>query len=155
VPLVPIILEKGFRDIIERPPKNPIDAANKMAGVYADYARAAASLFGPATFTGAEVRAMAGVLASGFNPYGAPPAASGGLIRGITVFWTAPPVVFGAGVATAFTGAPALGSCLSSSFTNPKVPAAVAAKLLANCFDTATRLVLVTGGGPPFTSPVF
>lgn len=151
MPLLPIVLEKGFRDIIEKPPKNPIDAANKMANVYADYASAAISAVGPAAFTGAEARKMAGIIAGGFNPLGAPPAASGGLINGIAAFWLAPPVSFGGGVVVAWPGPPALGSCLASSFYNSKVPAAVAAKLLANCFDAATRLVLVQpiGPGPP------
>jgi hypothetical protein len=138
------------------PPANPIDAANKMAKVYTDYARqAAAPGAGPATLTGAETAAMANVLVGGFNPLGAASAAAGGLVGGITTFWLAPPVVFGAGVVVAWPGPPALGSCLNSSFTNPKIPAGAAAAKLANCFDSATRLVLVQPPAPVPPVPIF
>ena len=149
--LIPV-LKQGFLDIIINPPNNPLDAARKMAQAYADYAKPAASLFGPAVFTGNEVNVMANVLAGGFNPLGAAPAAAGGLVGGIQAFWTAPPVVFGAGAAVAFVGGPALGSCLNGSFTNPRIPAGAAAAKLATCFDVATRLVQVVSGAPPFTS---
>jgi hypothetical protein len=151
MPLLKPILEKGFRDIIENPPKSPIDAANKMAKVYADYVASAIAI--PATaaiFKGTEARVMANAIAGGFSPNGAPPAASGGLIAGLTAFWLSPPVIFtpgpgtGPGVATAPTGTGVLQACLASSFTNPKIPAGQAAALIANCLDAFTKLVSVT-----------
>jgi hypothetical protein len=152
MPLVPVILEKGFLDIINNPPANPREAADKMSQVYGDYAKAAASVFGPAAFTGAEQKAMASVLAGGFNPNGAAPAASGGIVGGITAFWLSPPVVFGAGVATVVPG-PVLSGCLSV-LGNTKIPAGQAAKILANCFDTLTRATIVISGAPPFAGPI-
>ena len=94
---------------------------------------------------------MASVMAGGFSANGVPPAASASIVQSVFTFWLAPPVSFGAGAAVSWTGGPALGSCLISSLVNPRVPVGVAARLLANCFDTATRLVLVqpVAPGPP------
>ena len=153
MPLVKPILEKGFRDIIESPPKNPIEAANKMAGVYADYAASALALpAGPPNFTGTEKRVMANILVGGFNPMGSPPAAVGAILSGVVAFWTSPPVIFGPGVPPAIgpstlvlpLGSAALQICLVSSFGNPNISSGRAAALLANCFDAFTKLVQVT-----------
>ena len=153
MPLNKIVLEKGFLDIIRNPPDNPIAAARKMAQVYADYAAlAVGTVAGPAVFTGAEKATMAAVLAGGFGPNGTPSKAGGGLLNSIKAFWLTPPVVFPPGAASAFTGGPALGSCLNANFRNPRISAGLAAKKLANCFDLATRLVLITLPGPPFVA---
>lgn len=155
MPLNRIILQNGFLDIIRNPPKSPREAANKMAKIYADYARSATAIgAGPAVLTGTEMMRMANVLASGFNPRGGAAAASQSMIGGITTFWLTPPVVFGVGVVVSWAGSSVLGSCLGSSFTNPKVPSGVAAAKLANCFDVATRLVFVQPPGPVPPVPI-
>lgn len=153
MPLIPIILEKGFRDIIESPPKSPIDTANKISNMYADYAKLAVAA-GPVAFSGAEAKRMAGVMAAGFNSYGAPPMAAGAIVRSITAFWLAPPVPFAAGVTVSWAGGPALLSCLASNLSNPKISSGAAAKILANCFDTASRLVLVQPFAPGAPIPI-
>jgi hypothetical protein len=153
MPLLMPILQRGFLDIIQNPPSNPLDSARKLAKVYADYAQAAASAFGPAALTGIEKETMANAMAGSFQPNGAPPSAIGGIVGGLTAFWLTPPVVFGAGVASVVP--PTINACLASSFTNPKIPAGVAAAKLANCFDQGTRSIIVASGAPPFSSPIF
>lgn len=151
MPLVPIILEKGILDLMTNQPKSVQEAARKLADIYAKYAQFAVVAGTPAAFTGLEARQMERRLASGFrNPKsGNPSRGGGGIIGGIQAFWLAPPVAFGYGPASLFTGAPVLGSCLSASFRNPRVPAGLAAKKLANCLDKATRLVFAVGALGP------
>lgn len=164
MPLNRIILQNGFLDIIQNPPSSPVDAARKMAKVYANYAKTGWAGLGPGSFTGSEESKMANTLAGGFNPRGAAPAAVGGLLGGITAFWLTPPVVFSSpppgqspGFVSAFAGAAALQSALSA-LANPKIAAGQAAAQLATAFDAATRQVLVTfppGGNPsPVILPV-
>lgn len=150
MPLIPIVLEKGLLDMMIDKPTSPQEAARRMADVYARYARFAVA-GGPASFTGLEARQMERRLVGGFrNPEsGNPSRGGGGIIGGIQAFWLTPPVVFGAFTASFFAGAPVLGSCLGSSFRNPRIPVGLAAKKLANCLDKATRTVFAVGVGPP------
>ncbi len=151
MPLMPLVLEKGLLDMMREKPESPQAAARRMSQVYADYAKFALSFGTPASFTGVEAKQMERRLVGGFqNPKsGNPSRGGGGIIGGIQAFWLVPPVAFGYGPASIFSGAPVLGSCLSASFTNPRIPDGLAAKKLANCLDKATRLVFTVGAFGP------
>lgn len=148
---MPIVLEKGLLALMVDKPRSPQEAARRMADVYAKYAQFALVAGTPAAFTGLEAKQMENRLVGGFRSpeSGNPSRGGGGIIGGIQAFWLAPPVAFGYGPASMFTGAPVLGSCLSASFRNPRIPVGLAAKKLANCLDKATHLVFAIGALGP------
>jgi len=153
MPFILPALEQGFLDIIKNPPKSAKASAQRIAKAYADYARPATGAGAPAAFTGAEISAMANAMAGSFQEKGAPPLASNGIVSGVQAFWLAPPVVFGPSPTVLWAGAPVLLGCLAS-LANPKISENAAAKRLARCFDTATKLVFVQPPGPVPPVPI-
>lgn len=154
MPFILPVLTQGFLRVIQNPPPSPKETARILADAYAEFVRPAIAVgAGPATFTGTEAARMAQSMSSGFNPNGNSAAASNGIVGAVTSFWTAPPVVFGAGAVVAFAGGPVLLSCLAT-LSDPTIEAPAAARKLANCFDKATRLVLVQPPGPVPPVPI-
>lgn len=143
-------LTQGFLRVINNPPPSPTDTARIIANAYAEFVRPALGVGAPGAFTGTEAARMATIMASGFSPNGNPAAASNAIVNSVTAFWLTPPVIFGPNPVVSFGGGPVLLTCLKT-LSNPQVKGPDAARKLANCFDKATRLVLVQ---PPVGPPV-
>lgn len=150
MPLQKQILESRILNIFNSYPSTTRDAANKIAKAYASYCAGAQAAGSPVILTGAEETAMAAVLYPGFISKGNLALFTQSMVQGVFSFWLAPPVPFAGGAVTvAWTGAPALQVCLRS-LVNPKISIGAAARRIATCLDTATRLVFVQ---PPTPTP--
>lgn len=151
--LVPSVIEAGFASMIATKPSSASDACDQLANFYLAYA--APAMAGPATpvFTGTEqVRFSAALLAIlGVSPpSGTPAQAAAAFVAAVTTFWLTPPVVFGAGVVTAFPGAGALQAALVALFSTFN-DSSSAASGLATALDVATKTVTVVIGPTTFT----
>lgn len=150
MPFVLAELENAFLSLARNPPKTSREAAKVIADGYARYARPATGAGAPAVFTGTEASRMANAMARAFNSNGNAATAAAGMAAGVQAFWLAPPIAFGPNITVAWSGFPTLLGCLKG-MRSTGVPASQAARKLANCLDTATRLVLVQPAvsGPP------
>jgi hypothetical protein len=143
-------LESAFLSLLRDPPKSGRAAAKVIADAYARYARPAIGVGVPAIFTGTEASRMANAIAGSFNPKGNAGLASTGMANGVLAFWLTPPVAFGPNITVAFPGYGVLMACLST-LKSTKISENQAARKLARCLDSATKLVLVQPAvpGPP------
>lgn len=150
MPFIIAELENAFLSLARNPPKTPREAAKVIADGYARYAKPATGVGVPAIFTGTEASRMANAMATAFNPKGNAATAAAGMAAGVQAFWLAPPIAFGPNITVSWAGFSVLLGCLKS-MRSTGVPTSQAARKIANCFDTATRLVLVKPAvpGPP------
>jgi hypothetical protein len=140
------ILEQGFLQLIEDPPKSPPDYAYRFSSFYEQYALTAT----PTPVTTGKRPLLEGALLSSINSRsGYAALVVDGMNRGLTVFWVGTPVPGGA--VTAFLGQ-AFITGLQALLVNPKMGARNAAKILANSFQAASLLVqyIIPPGGPLF-----
>ena len=150
MPLQRQILESRILELFNSYPGTTRDAANRVAKAYADYCSGAQAAGAPVLLTGAEQTAMAAALYPGFISKGNLQLFIQSMVQGVFAFWLAPPVPFAGGAITvSWTGAPALQVCLRT-LVNPRITIGAAARRVANCLDTATRLVFVQ---PPTPTP--
>lgn len=151
--LVPSIIENGFKAMIETNPSSAQDACDQLAGYYFAYAATAlAGVVPPTLLPAAQTLFSANLFALlGVDPpAGTAASAAGAFVTAVTSFWMTPPVVFGAGVVTAFPGAGALQAALVALFSafNDENTAALG---LATALDVATKTVTVVIGPTTFT----
>lgn len=150
MPFILAELENAFLTLSRNPPKTPREAAKVIANGYAKYAKPATGVGVPAIFTGTEAARMANAMATAFHPKGNAATAAAGMAAGVLAFWLTPPIAFGPNITVSWPGFSVLLGCLKG-MRSTGVSATQAARKAANCFDTATRLVLVQPAvpGPP------
>ena len=148
--LVKTVLSDAFKALVDHPPTTARAAADAYAAAYQLYASSALAGVVPPTFTGTEQVKFANILFAVLNVLpGTPANAAAAYVAGVTAFWLTPPVVFGAGVVTAFAGAPAMLAALTLLFgvINDRDTFAGG---LADILDTATKTVVVVIGPSTF-----
>jgi len=155
MPLVMSKLAKDLEAAFAEQPASPALAAQKMALAYDNYCKSGIAGGIPPLFTGAEAKALEGVLLPAIaNPLGGgPPVIAAAWSAGIQGYWLTPPVAFLAppigGVVTAMPGAGAVIPGLTAAFLNILNTEAMIANLMAGILDIATKTVLVTFATPP------
>lgn len=142
--LIPSVLIGQLAGAFAAPVRDASTAARRHAIAYECYARSAMAGAFPWAATGAERERLVQSLLGAMIPAGSGPQMAGAWAQGLLAFWLAPPVVFGAGVVTAFPGQPALAAALTAAFSNPNNTAATAAVSVSQALDAATRTILVT-----------
>lgn len=153
MPFVIAELENALISLINNPPSTPRETAKVIADGYAKYAKPALGVGAPAVFTGSEASKMANIMARGFNKNGNAGIASNSMAAGILAFWLSPPIAFGPNITVSWAGFPAMTACLSGMI-NTKISGPQAARKIARCIDSATRLVLVQPAAPGPPVPV-
>lgn len=150
MPLLALTLERGLMEMQQRPPRTPVDTAERLATAYFQYAQAGTANGIPPVFTGAErLRMTKALLPALMNPHsGSLPALASALASSLLAFWTG--VVFGVGAFTVLT-APVCSNAILASCQG-SLPAARAAKALARSMDSATKTAVITF--PPPVGPV-
>jgi hypothetical protein len=148
--LVKLAISGGF-------PRDPYEAGKRWAHAYALYAADAMSIpptaAPPASLAAGEAT-LAALLGALWTSSRSAPQSANGMASGLTAFWLAPPVVFGAGLVTAVTGTSALASALQgiwASNQSGKQSADFCAKKVAAAIHAFTLTVITTtpsGGGP-------
>lgn len=144
MPLLPNELRQDLARALAVPTSSYGEAAARLAAAYARYAAGAVAGVLPWVPTGQEEGRLRRALAAALRPAGAPGVVGAAWALGVTQFWLAPPVPFGAGVVTVVPGAAALAQAVTVALLNPRNSSAASAASLALALDTATRTVLVT-----------
>lgn len=137
-------------------PKTALEAGQRWAKVYADYASKAQSCQAvpplPASISVAQAT-LAATLGTAFSAFD-PVSTSTLFANALVAFWLAPPVAFTGttpGVVTLAPGGPVLQAALAAAWVSNivnKVSADFAAAQHATLFDTFTRTVVVTHSPP-------
>jgi hypothetical protein len=151
MPLLLSDLSSGFKDMADNPPDSASAAAAKAADIYAAYAQKATAAGIPPTLTGAEKLRLKNALQGAWSSVpSAPPVSASAWLQGLTLFWAAPPVIFGPG-AVVGPPLPVVVPCLSA-VSAPAPDSAAPSVQVATCIHTATLSVLALI--PPSPTPV-
>jgi len=152
VSLVAAKLASGLLKLSQTPPKNYVEAGRLWSEAYAQYAVTAQSpTAAPPAPLEPNRQVLAAALAATFVASRNPVQTANQIASALTVFWLAPPVVFGPGVVTAVGGTQALASVLPGAWvsnTIPRMSAEAAAQKIAAVIDLFTHTVIVTSPGP-------
>lgn len=153
MPLIVSQLEVGLKNAFAAQLQPP-QTAQQLALAYDSYCKAGLAGGIPPLFTGAEVKALEGILLGAIaSPMGAAATFAAAWASGVQAYWLAPPVAFTAppiaGVTTGMPGAAAITSALTAGFSNIANTEDTIAKLMSTVLDTATKTVLVTFATPP------
>ena len=152
MPLISAPLEKSIEAAFMAQ-SSPAVVANKLATAYDNYCKGGLAGGVPPLLTGAEVKAMEGILLAAIaSPSGSPAIFAAAWTAALQAYWLAPPVVFSAppitGVATVMPGAGAVTPALTAAFSNTLNTEGIIAKLIASIIGAATKTVLVTFSTP-------
>lgn len=135
------------------PVTSALDAAERAATIYRNYALKALGGGVPPTFTGAEVSLLRVAL---FQAWSSRPATASTVaaawLQGLMTFWFIPPVVFGSGAVVSSAPPIALVAPCLKKVADPVDTPEAATLAVAACLHAATLSVQVLI--PPATTPV-
>lgn len=126
------------------PQGSHLAAASAYASAYQVYAASATAGVFPWVPTGVEEVSLRSALLGGFSAKVSGATAAAGWATGLLAFWMAPPVAFGVGAVTSFSGQGVLQATLSGLFSVPSGSREMVAGQLSTALDIATRTVIVT-----------
>lgn len=158
MPLNPALLQSAFyRLSTTEKPGSPMEAAQKIASAYEQYASTALAGPGLLVAPGPGRAVMEQPLAAAFSVLpGLPPVVAAGYAAMVTSFWAAASFVSpaGPGIAAPPAGVGALIPALTAFFSVPGNPVELYSLQVATVLDACTRTVLVTYVLPPPAPPL-
>lgn len=150
--LLKVLLRQQLINVLKQSMSDPDQIGRGVGQAYQSYARTAQGAAGPATLIGVEYLKLSTPLGAQLRARAPAASIAQTIGAGLTLFWLAPPVLFGVGAASAIITPPGVAMLQSINYSS----AEQAASAMADAMDVITRTVIVTyPSGTPPPAPVF